>query len=736
VNETIAMLHTLDCQTGALSLLEKVAANLPGMIFQFLQRQDGSKFLLYASSGCRELYELEPEVLQADFQILLELIHPDDLIAFTESINDAYTKSLSWYWEGRIITHSGTIKWVQATGQPESQANGDVIWQGLVMDITKQKQVEIALWSMTEKFNKAFRSSADSITISTLEEGRYVEVNDSFVRLVGYKQQEIVGKTAFELDIWVNKSDRTFLVEELQSKGVVRNLELEFRQKSGELIITQLSAELIDLEGIPCILAVNHDITKRKHQETQLRLTAQRDRLLTETLARIRNSLNLDQILQTTVEEVRHFLQADRVFIGLSTCRGGGRILAESVDPNYPPVFGCKIEDPTVVEEMQKLLTTQQVRMVEDINYMTGSAKLKEHYQKFQTKATLAVPIMQGDELVGALIANQCSVPRCWQPIEIDLLQQMSQQLAIAIRQAQIYQELAQMNTHLEHQVEQRTAQLQQKMEELGELHHVKNVVLHTISHELKTSVMGNLMVLNNLLSSGAQEQSNGGIQGNNIGSNSSYPPISSPRETPVAFLTGSPSLDPAIPVSPSIIERMIQGNKRQLTMIESLLEIHESVGQGIVLHRETANLKQLLERIIQDLQPMLGQNQGIVVNLVPEALPGVFVDRTRLRQVVENLLTHSLQHNPPGLNFTLKASVQGQMIRVEIQDNGVGMLKKQCDRLFDLYVREPQSCSSTGAGLKLYLCRQIIQAHGGEIGVSSSQKRGLTFWFGLPLAD
>jgi GAF domain-containing protein len=107
---------------------------------------------------------------------------------------------------------------------------------------------------------------------------------------------------------------------------------------------------------------------------------------------------------------------------------------------------------------------------------------------------------MQGEELLGAVIANQCSEPRHWTLMEIDLLEQMSQQVAIAIQQGQLYQELAQLNTNLERQVEERTAQLQQKMQELQELNRVKDVVLHTVSHELRTSVMGNLMVLNNLL--------------------------------------------------------------------------------------------------------------------------------------------------------------------------------------------------------------------------------------------
>jgi signal transduction histidine kinase len=109
-------------------------------------------------------------------------------------------------------------------------------------------------------------------------------------------------------------------------------------------------------------------------------------------------------------------------------------------------------------------------------------------------------------------------------------------------------------------------------------------------------------------------------------------------------------------------------------------------------------------------------------------------VDPYQLQRVFENVLTHALKQNPPGLKLTLKAKIDKQMIRFTIEDNGVGMSQLECDRLFNLFVRDPQARCSTGIGLKMYLCRQIITAHGGEIGVKSRPNRGSTFWFTLPL--
>ncbi|MEH2068700.1 MAG: PAS domain S-box protein [Nostoc sp.] len=856
-------------------MLSKIAVNLPGVIFQLLQRQDASVSVLYLSSGCQNLFEIEPEVIAADFQALSKLIHPQDLKVFKESITVCSTTFTPWHWEGRIITPSG-MKWIQASSSAEPQPEGDLLWNGLVMDITEQKlaqeklqesearykailsaipdlmfrisrdgeyldlkseganvtltreeivgknlqellpsdvaaisqeaiaktldtgtlqtceyqlptplgirdyearlvisgkdeilaivrditerkQAEIALQNLAQKFAKAFSCSPDSITISSLKEGRILEVNDSFVKLSGYQRDETIGKTSFDLNLWIDAGDRLKLIQELQATGAIRNLELQFRPKSGNIITVLLSAEVIDLDGIPCLLAVHHDITQRKQQEAKLHLSAQRDRLLAKTLVRIRSSLNLEQVLQTTVTEVRQFLQADRVFITLNNANLGIRTIAESVDPKYPSLSGWSTNDEAYIQELKNLLKNNVVRVVEDITQMPKSSKVTVHCQKFQTRASLAVPIMLNEELFGALIANQCSAPRHWQAIEIDLLQQMSQQVAIAIHQSRIYQELAELNTNLEQQVRERTAQLQQKIQEVEELHRIKDVVLHTVAHDLRTSVMGNLMVLKNLLNQGVRNAltpepgetqthkdtatpkdgdlkiERVGETENSLTASEHLPIASSFAASPLPRTLASSSSQ--ISVSRSIIERMIQGNDRQLTMINSLLEINCSEKQGLGIKLELVQFSTLLAGIFAQLQPILTQNQATVKNLIPLDLPLVMADATRLQKVVAHLVTRSLENNLPGINFTLSATVEAGMIRTQIQDDGVAMSKLECDRLFDLHVRDPQDCCSTSIGLKMYLCRQVIKAHGGEIGAITNRKRGLTFWFTLPLA-
>ncbi|MEH2350116.1 MAG: ATP-binding protein [Nostoc sp.] len=219
-------------------------------------------------------------------------------------------------------------------------------------------------------------------------------------------------------------------------------------------------------------------------------------------------------------------------------------------------------------------------------------------------------------------------------------------------------------------------------------------VFFHAVSHDLRNPVLGTLMVLRNLLAH--------------------------PEEN--------------ISISRSILERMIQSSDRQLNLINSLMEAHVSEIQSVVLQRQPVQLLTVVEAAIADLEPLLEQNQAKLINLVSADLPLVNADPTQLWRVFSNLIVNALKHNPPGLQLTINATCEGEMIYCTVSDNGVGISQQQSARLFDLYFRGASIRNSVSLGLGLYLCKQIINAHGGEIGVDSALDAGATFWFTLPI--
>ncbi len=215
-----------------------------------------------------------------------------------------------------------------------------------------------------------------------------------------------------------------------------------------------------------------------------------------------------------------------------------------------------------------------------------------------------------------------------------------------------------------------------------------------------------------------------------------------------------------SIAIPRSVLERMIQGSEQQLRLIDSLLEVHAGELRGLVLHCDRVDLKAVVEAAAADLEPLINDSQATFKNLMPDDLPAVNADATQLRRVFSNLIANALKHNLPGLNLTVSARVideeeliidrseakqdLGQfpilnyslsMIFCTVEDDGAGISPQQCEHLFDLYVRGDRSRNSVGLGLGLYLCRQIIAAHGGEIGVISSPGAGAIFWFTLPQA-
>jgi len=150
--------------------------------------------------------------------------------------------------------------------------NGRVAFLSTIArDITEDKRAENELRLSEERFSKAFRGTPDWITISTVKEGRYVEVNDAFLRGAGYARDEVIGRTTFELQIWHDPTERARMLEMLQRDGHIENMEIRFHERSGRVILGLLSADVIEVGGENCLLSVVRDITRARHLEDQLR---------------------------------------------------------------------------------------------------------------------------------------------------------------------------------------------------------------------------------------------------------------------------------------------------------------------------------------------------------------------------------------------------------------------------------------------------------------------------------
>jgi two-component system, cell cycle sensor histidine kinase and response regulator CckA len=140
----------------------------------------------------------------------------------------------------------------------------------IIMDFTERKQTEDALRESEEKFRITYSSSPDAVTISRLDNGLYVDINEGFTRATGYTREEVIGKTSQEINIWHDPADRQKLVQGLQEKGYIENLEAQFGMKDGSMITALMSARVISLKGVPHLISIVRDITERKLIESKL----------------------------------------------------------------------------------------------------------------------------------------------------------------------------------------------------------------------------------------------------------------------------------------------------------------------------------------------------------------------------------------------------------------------------------------------------------------------------------
>jgi signal transduction histidine kinase len=317
----------------------------------------------------------------------------------------------------------------------------------------------------------------------------------------------------------------------------------------------------------------------------------------------------------------------------------------------------------------------------------------RRNFLRYQVKALLAIPLATVDGGLGLMVVHHCRQPRLWQKGEVRLLEQLSTQVAIAIQQAQLYQRVQQLNSGLEKQVEKRTAQLQEKMLELQDLQEMKAVFVQAICHDLRTSVMGLLMVLKNLQTADGQ-----------------------------SFQMAKP-----------LWENLLQSGDRQLTLLNALAEEQNAECRPLHLTKQNLNLQTFLPNICQQWRSACAQHQVSLQLLCDDNLPSVAADAHYLQRVFDNLLSNALKHNPPGIALTLSAQTNGKGVRFTLGDNGKGLAPEQCENLFRLYLRSRHNQRLTGIGLGCYQSRQIVEAHGGQIGVSSNPGQGSHFWFTLP---
>ncbi|MEG3899323.1 MULTISPECIES: PAS domain S-box protein [unclassified Microcoleus] len=246
--------------------LQKITASVPGTVYQIDLHPDGSMAFSFVSAGCRELYEIEPEAAQQDINVIVDMIHPEDRDDFLNSVTLSAENLQPWRWEGRIVTPSGKLKWVQGASQPELQASGEIVYYGLFTDISARKQAELKL----QLYQQIFLKSNDAIAILD-PQGYYLETNQAHTALLGYSSSKLWGKTPA-----TGMGEQAFasVLQSLAETGSYRGEMTFIKALQGGTVEVELSAFAVlnDAGDVVCYVNVKRDITERKRAEEKLKL--------------------------------------------------------------------------------------------------------------------------------------------------------------------------------------------------------------------------------------------------------------------------------------------------------------------------------------------------------------------------------------------------------------------------------------------------------------------------------
>lgn len=671
------------------------------------------------NEGVQALFGYSTEEVGFDASWWYGNIHPDDRERIVSDIGTAIENGKQfWLGEYRFRRGDGSYTYIFARSYLVYDRSGQPIrMSGGMTDISERKQLEEVLRNTAQGVSAAtgdtfFRSlvkylaqvlEADCAFIGELAS----EKDEPTVRTIAVYADDEIGENfeyklthtpcenvvAQQLWCYPNSVQQQFpraqLLAEMGVESFIGTSLCDFAGHTLGLLVVLNRRPLKNVkiaEAMLQIFAARASVElERARADKELQHQHQRSQLFADITLKIRQSLQLDQILQTTVTEVQQLLQADRVLLFRLWPNGYGQIVNEAVVPDWPSVLGRGITDDCFGSEYLQRYIQGRIFTIADVEKAPIQPCLVDFLQQFGVKAKLVMPILLKEELWGLLIAHQCSSPRQWSNFEIELLRQIADQIGIALAQAQMLAE--------------ETRQREELASYNAELQQFASVASHDLQEPLRK-----IQAFGNRLKATCDEALSD--QGRDY------------------------------------LERMQNAAGRMQTLIEDLLTFSRITTKALPF--VSVNLTSVTQEVLLDLELQLARTNGRVE--VGE-LPTIEAEPVQMRQLLQNLISNALKFHPEGEPPVVKLYSQllteeqqpvedtaiAHLCQIIVEDNGIGFDEKYLDRIFNVFQRLHSRSEYEGTGMGLAIVRKIAQRHGGSITAQSTRGQGSKFIVTLP---
>uniref|UniRef100_B8HJS0 Circadian input-output histidine kinase CikA n=1 Tax=Cyanothece sp. (strain PCC 7425 / ATCC 29141) TaxID=395961 RepID=B8HJS0_CYAP4 len=573
------------------------------------------------------------------------------------------------------------------------------LWQ--YRDVTARKQAENAVKASEQRLKLALDAVEEGLWDWNLVTGEIYR-SDRWYEMLGYCARDLADRNQLREQL-VHPDDlaamKNLLSAHLNNQTPLYECEARMRTRSGGWLWILDRGRVVsrDREGNPLRMVGTHlDITERKQAEEALQQQYKRVVLLKQLTEKVRQSLQPEEILKTTVQEVQQLLQCDRVLIFQLDADGSGTVVQEAVVPGWTITLGQDINDPCLRMGYLDYYRSGRITAIADLEQANFQPCHREFLQQFQVRANLVVPILVRQELWGLLIVHQCSQPRQWTELELDLLKHLADQMGVALTQA-----------HLLEQETRNAYLLTRQNEELTAAKHAAEVAnaaksnfLAIVSHEIRTP-MNAVIGMSGLL------------------------------------------LDTCLtPEQFDYVETIRNSSDTLLTIINDILDFSKIESGKLELEEQPFDLRICIEEALDLLAPQAASKGLDLVYFIDPHLPTQIIgDITRLRQILWNLLSNAVKFTAMG---EVVISVQGRElefyppfistyeIQFAVQDTGVGIAREQMERLFKPFSQGDASMTRRygGTGLGLAISKRLSELMRGRMWVASQEGKGSTFYF------